>query len=259
MDRIKIMTNDTDTVIIAIAVYHFLRSKYVFEDIHIAYKLNKQHRSISIKELAESLGASQCSAIPFLHSFSGSDTTSAFKTIGKKKALDAFKAYKDAELTLGSFYRQPFQNLEEGDLSFKILQRLVILMYCRSSDLTMVNEARMELYFQRSPNVERIPPTSNALLFHTKRAVYQCGVWSRCLLPKQDLPSPENYGWSRNDDQLVKWLPYWLTTKEASRECREFVKCACSQTCTRCKCVLASFKCTLLCKCKCSDKISYES
>ena len=98
----------------------------------------------------------------------------------------------------------------------------------------------------------------DALLFHVKRALFQCGVWSRCLLPKQDLPSPGDYGWSRNEDPVVKWVPLWLTTKEASRECREFVKCTCSQTCTRCKCALASFKCTLLCTCKCTDKVSYN-
>ena len=127
----------------------------MFQDIHVAYKLKQQHRSISLKELAESLGESQCQAIPFIHSLSGSDTTSSFKTIGKKKALDAAKAYGDAGLTLASFYLQPFQNIQEDDPSFKILQRLVILMYSRTSDLTSVNQARMELYFQRSPNVER--------------------------------------------------------------------------------------------------------
>ena len=257
MNQIRIMTDDTDTVIVALAVYHFLRSQYVFEDIAIDYKMGKQHKSISLKELAESLGAPRCSAIPFLHALTGSDTTSALKTIGKKKALDVLRVYKDSESTLASFYREPFQNIQEDDPSFRILQRLVILMYSRTSDLTLVNRARMELYFQRF-NVEKIPPTCNALLFHVKRALFQCGVWSRCLLPKQDLPSPGDYGWSRNEDPVVKWVPLWLTTKEASRECREFVKCTCSQTCTRCKCALASFKCTLLCTCKCTDKVSYN-
>ena len=147
----------------------------------ISYKFKQQHRSISLKELAESLGKSQCKAIPFLHSLSGCDTTSSFKTIGKKRAFDAFKAYREAESTLASFFHQPFQGIQEDDPSFKILQRLVILMYSRTSDLTLINQARMELYFQRLGNVEKIPPTSNALLFHIKRAIFQCGVWSRCL------------------------------------------------------------------------------
>ena len=67
------------------------------------------------------------------------------------------------------------------------------------------------------------------------------------------------FGWSKTEDAIIQWTPLWLTTKEATRECREFVKCTCSQVCTRCKCKQASFKCTLLCTCKCSDKVLYET
>ena len=54
---------------------------------------------------------------------------------------------------------------------------------------------------------------------------------------------------------------HWTTEAEASKECREFVKCACTTVCgssARCTCKGADFKCTLLCKCKCTDKLAYD-
>ena len=133
--------------------------------------------------------------------------------------------------------------------------------YSRTSILNFVNEARMDLYFTRTQNIETIPPTKNALFLHTKRALYQSGVWSKCLEAIQNLPSPKNFGWKDSGEVLVKWVPHWTTEAEASKECREFVKCACTTVCgssARCTCKGADFKCTLLFKCKCTDKLAYD-
>ena len=134
-------------------------------------------------------------------------------------------------------------------------------MYSRTSILQTVNEARLDLYFSRSQNIETIPPTKNALLLHTKRSLYQSGIWSRCLEPQQNLPSPEDYGWKDSNRTPVKWEPLWMTQSEASKECREFVKCGCTTICgssARCSCKSADLRCTLLCKCKCTDKLNIE-
>ena len=56
MTFIQILSNDTDVVIIALGVYHMLRSDSIFDDIVIKYGMGKNHRIISIKNLAESLG-----------------------------------------------------------------------------------------------------------------------------------------------------------------------------------------------------------
>ena len=40
-----------------------------------------------------------------------------------------------------------------------------------------------------------IPPTSAALLQHTKRAAYQSGqIWGQCLVPIQKIPCPSEEG-----------------------------------------------------------------
>ena len=118
---------------------------------------------------------------------------------------------------------------------------------------------RPDFYFSRNQNIETIPPTKNALFLHTRRALYQCGVWSRCLDTVQNLPSPRDFGWKDSNEAVVKWVPNWMTQSGASKECREFVKCGCTTNCnTKCTCKGADLKCTLFGKCKCTDKLPIE-
>jgi len=260
MTFVQILSNDTDVVILALGVYHTLCSNHIFDDLVIEFGMGKNYRKISIKSLADSLGQLRSQALVFFHAFSGCDTTSAFKSIGKKKSYEALKAYPEIETIFADFHVHPFPQLNENDSRFQKIERFVILMYSRTSISTSVNEVRMNMYFSRTQNIENIPPTRNALFFHTKRALYQSGVWSRCLDAQQNLPSPKGFGWKENDDAVVKWIPYWMSQSEASKECREFIKCSCKAACipSRCTCKGADFKCTLLCKCNCSDKVTYE-
>ena len=246
-------------VIIGLGIYHRLRSNHVFEDIIIDFGVKKDHRAISLKLLAESLGEPRCQALPFFHAFTGSGTTSAFKSIGKKKAYEALKAFAEAGRTFAFLQNNPFYDIQEADDRFKTIQRFVIVMYSKTSTLSNVNEARLQLYFQRTHNIETIPPTENALLLHTKRAIFQSGVWARCVDNHQNLPSPQGFGWKKSDEVDWQWKPIWMTQHEASKEFREFAKCSCKgESCTRCACYKASLRCTLLCSCKCENQVTYE-
>ena len=154
------------------------------------------------KLLAESLGQTRAQALVFFHSFTGSDTTSAFKGIGKKKAYQALKAYPEIKNIFADFHQHPFPNFDENDDKFAKIQRFVILMHSQISILNSVNEARMDLYFTRTQNIETIPPTKNALFLHTRRSLYQSGIWSRCLEADQNLPSPKDFGWMDSGELL---------------------------------------------------------
>ena len=129
-----------------------------------------------------------------------------------------------------------------------VLERFVVLLYDRTSNLTKVNEARQELFSKKSRDLECIPPTRAALEQHDRRAVLQGGhVWGQTLLPTQVLPSPSEWGWECKG-QL--WSPYWTTLAQAKSTCYELIKCGCKTTCrVRCKCVKAGLACTGLCYC----------
>ena len=145
---------------------------------------------------------------------------------------------------------------------FKTLQRFVILMYSKASDHLRVNEARLDFFFKKNQNLESIPPTENALLEHCKRAIYQCGIWSRCLETQQNLPNKSDFGWQRiNIDPDIPWGPVWFTNGEAHKSVRELeIKCKCQGVagCIRCKCYNSDMRCTMLCNCNCTNCIVYD-
>ena len=114
--------------------------------------------------------------------------------------------------------------------------------------------------FQKNSNLEIIPPPENAIFQHCLRAIYQTGIWSRCLETFQNLPAPNIFGWKRSNNTDVPWKPVWITNGEASKECREFVKCQCKGVagCVRCKCADANMVCTMLCTCTYTNRFSYD-
>ena len=69
---------------------------------------------------------------------------------------------------------------------FKKIERLTVIMYDRTSHLSCVNEAREEIFCQKNHSIDRIPLTCDALLQHTRWALYQAGK----------IPSPKDIGWT---------------------------------------------------------------
>ena len=74
--------------------------------------------------------------------------------------------------------------------------------------------------------MENIPPTADALLQHTKRAIYQVSIWATSQYAQQQTPTPAAWGWAW-DDCSKKWMPPWITQPVASNACLELVKCGC--------------------------------
>ena len=117
------------------------------------------------------------SGLPFFHAFTGCDTTSAFKGKGKKTAWQTWKAYQAMTAVFAELSQNPFTSIDENSTTFGSLEKFVVQMYSRSIDTTSVNEAR-KLLFAQWTNMERIPPTRDALLQHTKRTIYQTSNFS---------------------------------------------------------------------------------
>ena len=128
------------------------------------------------------------------------------------------------------------------------IERYIVTTYSRTCPADTVNEARKILFSQGDRMIENVPPTEDALKQHIKRAVYQAGyVWKQSLQKFQHLPSPSEWGWTFKDEH---WTPVWTTMPQASKVCRELIRCGCQKTCgVRCKCQIAKFDCTALCKC----------
>ncbi len=131
----------------------------------------------------------------------------------------------------------------------KSLERFVILIYDRTSDQICINLTRKQLFTQKGRTLDCIPPTKAALIQHTKRAAYQAGhCWGQMMIPTQDLPSPGDWGWKKNDN--CTWDIYWTSS---ARSC-----CGMSGITTMWmqkgmqravqKCIKALLPCTALCR-----------
>ena len=66
--------------------------------------------------------------------------------------------------------------------TMSLLERFVVLIYNRTSDLVSVNDARRWLFTQKSRLLENIPPTQAALKQHIKHTCYQAYGWNELSL-----------------------------------------------------------------------------
>jgi hypothetical protein len=245
---IQVRTVDTDIVIILIGKFHEISSSFPVQDISVAFGKGKDFRYYSIKQICDHLGEPISQGLLFFHAFTGSDTTSAFRGKGKQSAWQTWKSFVQATQTFQYLACHPFSDLNSDSPHFLVLQKFVVFMYNRTSPLESVNAARQDTFCHRNQSMENLPPTEDALLLHTKRAVFQAGIWSLSTETHQLLPSPQDFGWLKEDDG---WLPIWITLPEISQSCRELVKCSCKGNCSSCSCGKANIDCSPLCRCSC--------
>ena len=240
--RIKIRTNDTDVIVLALSVV----STLPVDEFWITYGAGKNVRHMPAHVVASSLGPSKASALPMFHALTGSDTVSFFRNHGKKSAWDVWNVFP--EIDPSSMRFEGFTRDHHGEESLAVLERFVVLLYDRTSSLLKVNEARQELFCKKSREFDCIPPTKAALEQHIRRAVLQGAyTWGQTLLCQPALPSHADWGWQR---QARRWSPYWTTLKQAKDTCYELIHCGYKTACRgRCKCMKANLVCTGLCKC----------
>ena len=136
---------------------------------------------------------------------------------------------------------------EVSQESMFLLERFVVLMCDRTSESVEVNDARKQLFSQKSRIQDDIPPTQAALKQHIKCTCYQANCWNQSLVIDPDMPEPSDWGWTK---ERTGWQSLWTTLSEASKSCHELISCHSKKGCTaRCKCSKAALKCTALCLC----------
>ena len=171
----------------------------------------------------------------------GCDQMSFFNGKGKKSSWNVWEKYTDLASSLNSILNNlTIENLEK---ELPVLERFIVLLYDRTTTITTVNDQRKYIFANRGRSLESIPPTKDALLQHLKRSVYQGGhCWGQSMERNQILPDPKYWGWTVDEG---KYSIHWTTSLEASKICRELIRCSCKKGCgERCKCVKATLKCT---------------
>lgn len=187
--------------------------------------------------------------ILFFHAFTGCDVVSGFRGKGKKSAWQTWDMCADTTDVFAKLSKYP-PRVDEIDL--EVLEKFVVTMYDRSSTVTQVDDARLDMFARKQRPYESIPPTRAALLQHAKRAAYQAGcIWGQSILHQPETHSPADWGWTKSGDT---WKIFWTTLPPIAECCQQLTKCGCKSECRgRCKCYRSSLKCTDLCSCKCEN------
>ena len=199
---------DTDVVVILAGTFHDLVATQPLADIWVAFGMGKNCRFYHINAICESLREPQSRALPVFHAFSGCDTTSAFNGKGKKSVWQAWQAFEDVTETFVYLAGHPFQLLDAEDGNFLKIERMTVILYDKTSPLSSVNETRRELFCHKNRAMDKLPPTKDALLQHTRRAVYQAGVWTMSSQTHLVVPSPQDFAWTKVSES---WVPVSLS------------------------------------------------
>lgn len=239
--RVMLKSNDTDVVVLAVSVANIIPA----EELWVTFGLGKHLQIIATHSIAASMGQERASCLPLFHALTGCDTVSFFGGRGKITAWSTWNVYPELTTALLELKATP-EIIDEEQM--KILERFTVLLYDRTSRFETVNEARQDLFSRKSRPIENIPPTREALVQHTKRAVLQGSyIWSQTLLTQPVIPCPSRWGWKRDGDN---WTPYWTTLNRLQDACQQLIRCGCKIACKgRCKCKKAELPCTGLCKC----------
>lgn len=160
---ILVRTVDTDVGVILVGIFYDLIKTQHFADIWLAFGMGKHYRFYHINALCASLEEQKSRSLPVFHSFSGCDTTSAFKGKSKKSVWEAWRAYQDVTDTFVYLATHPFQLLIADSEYFKKLERLTLVLYDRKSTATSINLTRKEHFCQKTRAMDKLPPTEDAL------------------------------------------------------------------------------------------------
>ena len=139
--KLLVRTVNTDIVVVAIATLN--RTKP--DELRVAFGTGGHFRFIPIHEVAAAVGPRKSANLPLFHIRTGCDTESSFAGIGKKTAWAAWNVYPEVT--------EAFEELMHmadpiSDRTLEVIERFVVLMYSRTSDLSRVNDARKQLFAQ---------------------------------------------------------------------------------------------------------------
>ena len=169
--KLCIRTVDTDVVVLAISLFQQINA----EELWLAFGTSSSFRYTPIHDVVHEMDPRTCMALPAFHAFTGCDTVSAFGGRGKKSAWNAWQVYPEVTDAFESLLLME----EPSATAMAALERFVVLLYDRTSDIQQVNDARKQLFTQKSRSLENIPPTCATLKEHVKRASYQAYCWKQ--------------------------------------------------------------------------------
>lgn len=235
VESVVVASRDTD--VLALLVAHF--DDMPCTKLWMKAGTSKKQKYIPVHEIRLILTHDQVVSLLAFHAITGCDSVSQIAGHTKKTAWMVFKT--DYNLLNG---------LGENPLttdSCKNAEKFICKLYNLQNDINTCDQARVKLFSKGRPQ-ESLPPTSDAVYLHIKRAHYQTTVWKQANQPIQELPRATDMGWTMINGILI---PQLMTLPPIPEACKEIVSCGCKKGCStlRCSCRKAKLPCTAACSC----------
>ena len=157
-----IHTGDIDIVVILLANHQQIISANPAADIWIYFHAGKSKRIINLNSIAANLGEETCKSLALFHTLTGSDSTSAFKFKGKRSCWNILTKFN-----LFPFI-QEFAKITDAPYCVSPSLRAAVANYvCKlyrgEVNQHNVDRLRMGIFIHKMRDVDRLPPTSDAL------------------------------------------------------------------------------------------------
>ena len=236
-ETVVVSVRDTDVFLML--VYHF--NKMRCKNLWMMAGTSKVRRFIPIHEVHRCMSPEVVASLLAFHAISGCDTTSYIRGHTKQTM---WTIYSGNPTLLAHLAKDPLT--EE---TFKLAEQFFCKVYKVKGD--SVDEGRKQL-FTKTTQPDSLPPTSDALRQHIKRAHYQTIVWEQAC--SQDSPDldPTIYGWKKGIRDSAQLLPVLTTIDSVPKECLDIVMCKCKKDLCKsrvCKCKKSNLQCCRDCEC----------
>ena len=234
-ETVVVLVRDTDVLVLLAA--HF--DKMPCTQLWMKAGTLQKPKYIPIHILHQELPPCQVETLLSFHAITGCDSVSQLAGHGKKTAWKVFQTHNQLLTDLGT-----------GDITEGIMndaEKFICRLYKVPDDVDTCDKARVILFSKGCPQ-ETLPPTSDAVRLHIRRAHYQASIWEQATITTPVLPQVTDMGWKYIDGNLV---PKLMTLTPIPKACREIITCGCTKGCAsrNCSCRKARLTCTGGCAC----------
>ena len=258
ISKIIVRTGDTDVIIIMLGFMSQFLFKNESTEIWVDFGMGSSRKMLDLNRIYEHVGESISLALPFFHSFTGSDSTASFFGKSKKFWYDLWmKLINEPEDITSAFTQLSWlptaEILEEN---FQALQNFVVAAYNPKEPEMTLGETRYNLFIMSAKmDLRLLPPSKKALKMHILRSSYQAGwIWGN-VVSQRAPPDATSWGWtmSHSDNRLqVLWQPPEVDSSSSNALVLLLKSCKCSgerSKCTVCNCGKLKLPCINPCSC----------
>ena len=236
-DRVEVMCRDTDVLLL---LMHFCSHLHEVE-VWMVSGTSKQRKCYPVHLMCTKLSPVVLNNILGFHALTGCDSTSSFTGYGKKSCWKTF--IRRPELLNGVGRNGPIEPIEE----------YVCSLYGVPNPTRGVDVGRHDVFVRGKKDLEKLPPTKDALELHYARSNYQAKIWLQADVVEMDIDVPDNSGgWKSGIAELDI---VWSRLPPVPSACIELISCGCGSKCrtTSCSCFKSNQTCTPACACYAVD------